>query len=189
LRGGEQIGLRTTAHFSEIKSKNRSAALAERDAYACEADVGDGQMVTTNEPGPGMNAPVKAGVGIVFEPNGTVTLISKTVDYGHGHATPFFAQVLVDRLGIPFSRIRLYFIGAPPAAKRTPEQTTQPLSRADGCTSVLRCGDAIIAAGTLNVRHESPASTHPPSPAFTAKTGVRVPLGAPSIRITAHLQG
>jgi carbon-monoxide dehydrogenase large subunit len=247
LRGGEQIRFGTTAHFSEIKSKNRSAALAERGPYASEADVGDGQMVTTNEPGPGMNAPVKAGVGIVFEPNGTVTLISKTVDYGHGHAAPFFAQVLVDRLGIPFSRIRLYFIGAPPAAKRTPEQTTQPLSRADGCTSVLRCGDAIVAAaakvieqgrqlaadvleaspvdieflvqtsggyfrivgtdrgihimtlasrvrslrltGTLNVRHESPASTHPPSPPFTAKTGVRVPLGEPSIRITAHLQG
>jgi CO/xanthine dehydrogenase Mo-binding subunit len=92
-------------------------------------------MVTANEHGPGMSAPAKASVGIRFEPNGTVTLISKTVDYRHGHAAPFFAQVLVDRLGIPFSRIRLYFIGAPPAAKRTPEQTRQPLSRADGSTS------------------------------------------------------
>jgi hypothetical protein len=40
-----------------------------------------------------------------------VTLITKTVDYGHGNAAPLFAQVLVDRLGIPFSRILLYFMG------------------------------------------------------------------------------
>src|SRR5437660_8204028 len=104
-------------------------------------------MHETSEHSPGgVNAVVDANVGIRFERNGTVNLISKTVDYGHGHAAPFFAQVLVDRLGIPFSRIRLYFIGAPPAAKRTPEQTTQRLSRADGCISVLTCGDAIAAA-------------------------------------------
>jgi carbon-monoxide dehydrogenase large subunit len=103
-------------------------------------------MVATNEHGPGTNAPVKGSVGIRFEPNGTVTLISKAVDYGHGHAAPFFAQVLVDRLGIPFSRIRLYFIGVPPAARRTPRQIAQPLSRAGGCKSLLARGDAIAAA-------------------------------------------
>ncbi|MEA2840063.1 MAG: aerobic carbon-monoxide dehydrogenase large subunit [Methylobacteriaceae bacterium] len=102
-------------------------------------------MNNTNEHS-GTNAPVDASVGIRFECNGTVTLISKTVDYGHGHAAPFFAQVLVDRLGIPFSRIRLYFIGVPPAAKRSPTQIAHPLSRAGGCKSILRCGDAIAAA-------------------------------------------
>jgi hypothetical protein len=40
--------------------------------------------------------------------------------------------VLVDRLGVPFNRIRLYFIGMPPSAKRTPKQPAQPLSRAGG---------------------------------------------------------
>jgi len=44
--------------------------------------------------------------GIRFEPNGDVTIITGTLDYGQGHATPF-AQVLSDRLGIPFDRIRL----------------------------------------------------------------------------------
>ncbi len=44
--------------------------------------------------------------GIRFEPDGTVTLITGTLDYGQGHAAPF-AQVLADRLGIPFDRIRL----------------------------------------------------------------------------------
>ncbi len=44
--------------------------------------------------------------GIRFEKNGDVTLITGTLDYGQGHASPF-AQVLASRLGIPFRRIRL----------------------------------------------------------------------------------
>jgi len=44
--------------------------------------------------------------GIRFEPDGTVTIITGTLDYGQGHAAPF-AQVLADRLGVPFERIRL----------------------------------------------------------------------------------
>ncbi|MBO0739740.1 MAG: molybdopterin-dependent oxidoreductase, partial [Alphaproteobacteria bacterium] len=44
--------------------------------------------------------------GIRFEPDGGVTIITGTLDYGQGHATPF-AQVLSARLGIPFERIRL----------------------------------------------------------------------------------
>jgi carbon-monoxide dehydrogenase large subunit len=44
--------------------------------------------------------------GIRFEPGGTVTIITGTLDYGQGHATPF-AQVLAERLGVPFENIRL----------------------------------------------------------------------------------
>ncbi len=44
--------------------------------------------------------------GIRFEADGTVTIVTGTLDYGQGHATPF-AQVLVDRLGVPFERVRL----------------------------------------------------------------------------------
>src|SRR4029450_5384163 len=44
--------------------------------------------------------------GLRFEPDGTVTIVTGTLDYGQGHATPF-AQVLGERLGIPFDRIRL----------------------------------------------------------------------------------
>jgi aerobic carbon-monoxide dehydrogenase large subunit len=44
--------------------------------------------------------------GIRFEPDGTVTIITGTLDYGQGHASPF-AQVLSSRLGIPFRKIRL----------------------------------------------------------------------------------
>jgi aerobic carbon-monoxide dehydrogenase large subunit len=44
--------------------------------------------------------------GIRFEEDGTVTIITGTLDYGQGHASPF-AQVLSARLGIPFDKIRL----------------------------------------------------------------------------------
>ena len=44
--------------------------------------------------------------GIRFEADGSVTLITGTLDYGQGHASAF-AQVLRDRLGIPFEAIRL----------------------------------------------------------------------------------
>ncbi|MGE3651762.1 MAG: xanthine dehydrogenase family protein molybdopterin-binding subunit, partial [Reyranellaceae bacterium] len=50
--------------------------------------------------------PAKEYGGIRFEADGTVTMLSGTLDYGQGHATPF-AQVLVDKLGIPFERFRL----------------------------------------------------------------------------------
>jgi aerobic carbon-monoxide dehydrogenase large subunit len=50
--------------------------------------------------------PSKEMAGIVFNADGTVTLTSGTLDFGMGHATPF-AQVLSQRLGIPFEKISL----------------------------------------------------------------------------------
>ncbi|HKX07878.1 MAG TPA: xanthine dehydrogenase family protein molybdopterin-binding subunit [Stellaceae bacterium] len=50
--------------------------------------------------------PQKEMGGIRFEADGTVTIITGTLDYGQGHASPF-AQVLTSKLGIPFERIRL----------------------------------------------------------------------------------
>jgi carbon-monoxide dehydrogenase large subunit len=50
--------------------------------------------------------PSKEMGGIRFEADGTVTIITGTLDYGQGHAAPF-AQVLGEKLGIPFERIRL----------------------------------------------------------------------------------
>jgi carbon-monoxide dehydrogenase large subunit len=44
--------------------------------------------------------------GIRFDDDGGVTIITGTLDYGQGHASPF-AQVLTQYLGIPFDRIRL----------------------------------------------------------------------------------
>jgi carbon-monoxide dehydrogenase large subunit len=50
--------------------------------------------------------PSKEMGGIRFEADGTVTIITGTLDYGQGHAAPF-AQVLSEKLGVPFGRIRL----------------------------------------------------------------------------------
>jgi len=50
--------------------------------------------------------PNKEMGGVRFDADGGVTMITGTLDYGQGHATPF-AQVLSERLGIPFDRIRL----------------------------------------------------------------------------------
>jgi carbon-monoxide dehydrogenase large subunit len=44
--------------------------------------------------------------GIRFNDDGSVTIVTGTLDYGQGHAAPF-AQVLTQKLGIPFDRIKL----------------------------------------------------------------------------------
>jgi aerobic carbon-monoxide dehydrogenase large subunit len=54
-----------------------------------------------------VTAPPSKELGeIVFEPDGGVTILTGTMDFGMGHATPF-AQVVTEKLGIPFERIRL----------------------------------------------------------------------------------
>jgi len=50
--------------------------------------------------------PNKEMGGIVFDNHGGVTMVSGTLDYGQGHASPF-AQVLSSRLGVPFEKISL----------------------------------------------------------------------------------
>jgi aerobic carbon-monoxide dehydrogenase large subunit len=62
--------------------------------------LGVGQYLEVTGP------PSKEMGGIRFEDDGSVTIITGTLDYGQGHATPF-AQVLSSRLGIPFDKINL----------------------------------------------------------------------------------
>src|SRR5258708_2510288 len=50
--------------------------------------------------------PMKEMGGIRFEPNGDVTIITGTLDYGQGHWSAF-AQVLTTKLGIPFDKVKL----------------------------------------------------------------------------------
>ncbi len=61
--------------------------------------------------GVGCYLEVTAGGGkelgaIHFEPDGMVTIVSGTMDFGMGHATTY-AQMLNDMLGVPFDRVRL----------------------------------------------------------------------------------
>jgi carbon-monoxide dehydrogenase large subunit len=54
-----------------------------------------------------VTAPANKEMGAIsFDPDGGVTITTGTLDYGQGHASPF-AQVLCDRLGVPFEKIRL----------------------------------------------------------------------------------
>ncbi len=62
--------------------------------------IGIGQYLEVTGP------PSKEMGGVRFEADGTVTIVTGTLDYGQGHATPF-AQVLSTRLGVPFEKIRL----------------------------------------------------------------------------------
>jgi carbon-monoxide dehydrogenase large subunit len=50
--------------------------------------------------------PGKEMGGIRFEADGSVTIVTGTLDYGQGHASAF-AQILGSRLGIPFEKINL----------------------------------------------------------------------------------
>ncbi|MCG6121957.1 MAG: xanthine dehydrogenase family protein molybdopterin-binding subunit [Microvirga sp.] len=63
--------------------------------------IGIGQYLEVTAP------PMKEMGGVHFETDGTVTIVTGTLDYGQGHATPF-AQVLSSRLGVPFDKINLF---------------------------------------------------------------------------------
>ncbi len=89
---------------------DRALALADWDGFSARKiesrrrgklrGRGIGQYLeVTAPPAPEMG-------GIRFEADGTVTIVTGTLDYGQGHASPF-AQVLCDRLGVPFDKVRL----------------------------------------------------------------------------------
>jgi aerobic carbon-monoxide dehydrogenase large subunit len=50
--------------------------------------------------------PQKDMAGISFDDDGGITLVTGTQDFGMGHASPF-AQVLCDKLGVPFDQVRV----------------------------------------------------------------------------------
>lgn len=51
-------------------------------------------------------APANEQGGLRFEPDGTVTILTGTLDFGQGHLTTL-AQILAERLGVPHARVRL----------------------------------------------------------------------------------
>jgi carbon-monoxide dehydrogenase large subunit len=73
---------------------------ADSEARGMLRGIGIGDYLEVTAP------PGKEMGGIRFEADGTVTIITGTLDYGQGHGAPF-AQVLSQKLGIPFERIRL----------------------------------------------------------------------------------
>jgi carbon-monoxide dehydrogenase large subunit len=86
LERADWAGFPARRHTSEAAGRLRGRGLA------CYLEV-------TAPPNPEMG-------GIRFEPDGRVSIVTGTLDYGQGHASAF-AQVLVERLGLPFELIEL----------------------------------------------------------------------------------
>ncbi|RYY13037.1 MAG: xanthine dehydrogenase family protein molybdopterin-binding subunit, partial [Alphaproteobacteria bacterium] len=88
--------------------------------------------------------------GLRFESDGTVTIITGTLDYGQGHATPF-AQVLCDRLGVPFDKVRLL--------QGDSDQLIAG-GGTGGSKSMMASGTAIVAASQLCIEKGRQAAAH-----------------------------
>ena len=88
--------------------------------------------------------------GLRFGEDGTVTIITGTLDYGQGHATPF-AQVLCDRLGVPFDKVRLL--------QGDSDQLIAG-GGTGGSKSMMASGTAIVAASLLCIEKGRLAAAH-----------------------------
>ena len=80
------------AGFNKRKRESKKSGLLRGLGIGCYLEV-------TAAPGKELGA-------IHFEADGTVTIITGTLDFGMGHATTY-AQILSDLLGVPFDRIRI----------------------------------------------------------------------------------
>jgi carbon-monoxide dehydrogenase large subunit len=88
--------------------------------------------------------------GIRFEDNGDVTIITGTLDYGQGHASPF-AQVLSARLGVPFQKIRL---------RQGDSDELVAGGGTGGSRSMMQSGGAIVAASDIVIERGKQAAAH-----------------------------
>jgi carbon-monoxide dehydrogenase large subunit len=133
---------------------DRALAMADWDGFAARRvesrsrgklrGRGIGQYLeVTAPPAPEMG-------GLRFEEDGTVTIITGTLDYGQGHATPF-AQVLCDRLGVPFDKVRLL--------QGDSDQLIAG-GGTGGSKSMMASGTAIVAASLLCIEKGRQAAAH-----------------------------
>ncbi|HEY8334229.1 MAG TPA: xanthine dehydrogenase family protein molybdopterin-binding subunit [Tardiphaga sp.] len=98
-----------------------------------------------------VTAPPSPELGkIVFEADGSVKLITGTLDYGQGHATPF-AQVLSAQLGVPFEAIRL---------EQGDSDIVHTGNGTGGSRSITATGQAIVEAAELIIAKGKRAAAH-----------------------------
>jgi carbon-monoxide dehydrogenase large subunit len=88
--------------------------------------------------------------GIRFEPDGSVTIITGTLDYGQGHASPF-TQVLSDRLGVPFEKIKLL---------QGDSDELLAGGGTGGSRSMMQSGGAIVEASGLVIERGKQLAAH-----------------------------
>jgi aerobic carbon-monoxide dehydrogenase large subunit len=87
---------------------------------------------------------------IVFEDDGAVKLITGTLDYGQGHATPF-AQVMSEQLGVPFEAIKL---------EQGDSDVVHTGNGTGGSRSITASGMAIVEASKLVIEKGKKAAAH-----------------------------
>ncbi len=98
-----------------------------------------------------VTAPPNVELGkIVFEDDGSVRLITGTLDYGQGHATPF-AQVLCAQLGVPFDSIKL---------EQGDSDIVHSGNGTGGSRSITASGMAIVEASRLVIEKGKRAAAH-----------------------------
>ncbi len=98
-----------------------------------------------------VTAPPSSELGkIVFEPNGNVRLITGTLDYGQGHATPF-AQVLSAQLGVPFDSVVL---------QQDDSDVVHTGNGTGGSRSITASGMAIVESAALVIAKGKTAAAH-----------------------------
>ncbi len=98
-----------------------------------------------------ITAPPSAELGkIVFEADGSVRLITGTLDYGQGHATPF-AQVLATHLGVPFDAVKL---------TQGDSDIVHTGNGTGGSRSITASGTAIVEASKLVIEKGKQAAAH-----------------------------
>ena len=88
---------------------------------------------------------------IRFETDGTVTLVTGTCDFGMGHATPF-AQVLSERLGVPFDRIRMI--------QHDSDEMSPGAGGSGGSRSAIASSGAILEASEAVIERGSKIAGH-----------------------------
>ncbi len=98
-----------------------------------------------------ITAPPSAELGkIVFETDGSVRLITGTLDYGQGHATPY-AQVLATHLGIPFDAVKL---------TQGDSDIVHTGNGTGGSRSITASGTAIVEASKLVIEKGKQAAAY-----------------------------
>lgn len=98
-----------------------------------------------------VTAPPNVELGkILFEADGMVRLVTGTLDYGQGHATPF-SQVLSAELGVPFERIKL---------EQGDSDIVHTGSGTGGSRSITASGMAIVEASRLVIEKGKHAAAH-----------------------------
>lgn len=88
--------------------------------------------------------------GLHFEADGSVTIVTGTLDYGQGHWTPF-AQILASQLGVPFEKIRLV---------QGDSDRLIAGGGTGGSKSVMASGSAIIEASELVIEKGKLLAAH-----------------------------